>query len=738
MKVIDEQVARLIKDSQCNTDKRYRLPEFDLKKLIDHIQKLSDQAPGGIVQLVIDLFCGAGGVSHGIELATSQDKKCSAIIAGINHDAIAIYSQSTNHPLAYYTTEDIRIANLVPIKELVKIVRARFPQCPIFIWASLECTNHSNAKGGQSRDEDSRTLAWDLNRYITDLDPDGIWIENVKEFGEWGPLVEKEEWKKRGKKVKPSEAPVKENAQKEYYWKKINAGEIGVCPLQFKYDGKGNSKRLIAYGPIMVPHKQFKGIFFEAWMKEVCILNDGYHYQKRMLNAADFGAPTNRHRFFVIIMRKGWPIAWPEITHTKEGGEGLYKKKKHIPVKTCLHFDVEGRSIFELGHVKSPRTWHRIYKGLVRFIAGGTESFEAQKKIGIDRFFLTKYMGNDEKTGDNPGLSVNVPGPVINTHGRLGLVEACELSKFHISKYYSSHNNTDDNAGQSVDKPSGTVTTRGAGALVESCFLDVVYKTGTPSSVHKPCPVVRTKDGLYLVEAEDAKYFLLNYQGESHSSSIDSPGPALMTKEKLGLMGVKYFIYKCYSGGGTSGSIDAPCDVITPIPKPQLIQVDGWLGQDQYGNIGTPLENPSPPIMASRHNHYLINPSWYGSCSDTDKPCITVVARQDKAPIYLVAADQAENVRIAVPVYDDDSDIVIKIKEFMAIYNIYDIKKRMLLIPELLKIQSFPENYFLAGTQTDKKKFIGNAVPPLVAKAIAEAMYGRLVDFIMKELKIAA
>ena len=45
---------------------------------------------------------------------------------------------------------------------------------------------------------------------------------------------------------------------------------------------------------------------------------------------------------------------------------------------------------------------------------------------------------------------------------------------------------------------------------------------------------------------------------------------------------------------------------------------------------------------------------------------------------------------------------------------------RMLKINELLKIQGFPEDYILIGTKTEQKKYIGNAVVPLVAKEIAD------------------
>lgn len=50
----------------------------------------------------------------------------------------------------------------------------------------------------------------------------------------------------------------------------------------------------------------------------------------------------------------------------------------------------------------------------------------------------------------------------------------------------------------------------------------------------------------------------------------------------------------------------------------------------------------------------------------------------------------------------------------------------MLKIIELKRIQGFPEDYVLKGTQTDQKKFIGNAVVPDVAKALALANYAAI------------
>lgn len=70
---------------------------------------------------------------------------------------------------------------------------------------------------------------------------------------------------------------------------------------------------------------------------------------------------------------------------------------------------------------------------------------------------------------------------------------------------------------------------------------------------------------------------------------------------------------------------------------------------------------------------------------------------------------------------------MVEIKRFMALYNIVDIKMRMLRIPELKRIMGFPVDYVLVGTQADKKKFIGNAVEVNMARVLCEALYNCLV-----------
>ena len=116
--------------------------------------------------LYIDLFCGAGGTSTGVENARYADERCAKVIACVNHDANAIASHAANHPDALHFTEDIRTLELSPLVAHVERMKKIYPDALIVLWASLECTNFSKAKGGQPRDADSRTLAEHLFRYI--------------------------------------------------------------------------------------------------------------------------------------------------------------------------------------------------------------------------------------------------------------------------------------------------------------------------------------------------------------------------------------------------------------------------------------------------------------------------------------------------------------------------------------------------------------------------------------------
>lgn len=536
--------------------------------------------------LYIDLFCGADGTSTGVNAARLDGEKCADVIACVNHDANAIASHASNHPEALHFTEDIRTLELSPLVAHTAIKRSENPDAFVVLWASLECTNFSKAKGGMPRDADSRTLAEHLFRYIEAINPDYIQIENVEEFMSWGDMDE---------------------------------------------NGK--------------PLSMDRGRLYRRWVNNV--KKYGYRFEYRILNSADYGAYTSRKRFFGIFAKKGLPIVFPEPTHSKEPQKTLFNDlKRWKPVKDVLDLEDEGLSIFARKKALSEKTLERIYAGLVKFVAGGKDAF------------LVKWNSMNRK-GIYHAPSIDEPCPTVATQNRLGVATVQFLSK-----QYSGH---PDSKNTSIEEPAGTIT----------CI--------------------------------DHHAFVSAYYGNGHNHPIDEPAPTLTTKDRLSLI-TSQFLDMQY-GNGTPASIEVPANTVTTNPKFNLVTVK--------------------PCKS----YYLMNPQFASAGGSIERPCFTLIARMDKMPPYLVATETGD---VAINVYDTDTPMTVKIKEFMALYGIVDIKMRMLNIHELKRIMGFPDSYVLVGTQADQKKFIGNAVEVNMARVLCEALCRSLKDLNINPKNIAA
>ena len=441
--------------------------------------------------LYIDLFCGAGGTSSGVEYATVDGRKCAEVIACVNHDANAIKSHAANHPKTMHFTEDIRTLDLTPLVRHLQKMKRKHPTAKVVLWASLECTNFSKAKGGQPRDADSRTLAEHLFRYIEAIDPDYIQIENVEEFMCWGDL-----------------------------------------------DENGH------------PISRFEGRSYMRWVKHVT--DYGYDYDWRLLNAADFGAYTSRKRFFGQFAKKGLPIAFPVQTHAKSDVSvasqlygnlfpGQYQPWK--PVREVLDLEDEGESIFAKKKPLCEKTLERIYAGLIKFVAGGKELHEA---------WILKYNSTNQDGHHNPP-SIDEPCPTVAVQNRLGLVKAQFLSKQFSGDPMSKNQGIDRPAGtvtckdhhafvtayygngfnQSVDEPAPTVTTKDRIALVTSQYLMNPYSFKSDGgSIDKPCfTLIARMDKMppYLVSTE---------QGVGIAIYEDDTPMTIKVKEFMAMYGI--------------------------------------------------------------------------------------------------------------------------------------------------------------------------------------------------------
>ncbi|RWX03384.1 DNA cytosine methyltransferase [Flavobacterium cerinum] len=243
-----------------------------------------------------DFFAGGGGVSDAL-----YDMPGVSLQWILNHDKIAIKTNSFHHPGIKTYWSDIYVQDeheLDPVD---------------LVWASIECTQHSKAKGGRDKELGSYTMGWELERYIKYLMPLVIGIENVPEFKKWSPVCE---------------------------------------------NGK--------------PRPDQVGAEFERWKNAICSL--GYNYVDDIRNAADDGLPTRRVRYFAFFYRDGINVSFPEFTHSKTGKDG---KKKWQACAEHIDLSNEGVSIFgrqfneslpaHLRKSLSPNTQRRIAGGIKKY-----------------------------------------------------------------------------------------------------------------------------------------------------------------------------------------------------------------------------------------------------------------------------------------------------------------------------------------------------------------------------------
>lgn len=132
-----------------------------------------------------DLFCGAGGSSSGAIQVPGV-----VVRMGANHWQLAVDTHNTNHPDTDHACADIS-----------QVDPRYFPTTDL-LWASPECTNHSQAKGRKRASaqldmfaplpdeaaERSRATMWDVVRFTEYHHYKAVLVENVVDAYHWAPF----------------------------------------------------------------------------------------------------------------------------------------------------------------------------------------------------------------------------------------------------------------------------------------------------------------------------------------------------------------------------------------------------------------------------------------------------------------------------------------------------------------------------------------------------------------------
>ncbi len=439
--------------------------------------------------LLIDLFCGAGGTTTGAEFSGVCQ-----VIAAINHDPLAIASHAANHGNVLHLTEDILVADIAPVLEAIAKWKARYPKARLILWASLECTNFSNAKGGLPRNADSRSLAHGMFRYLDAINPDYFLIENVKEFMSWGDL-----------------------------------------------DASGK------------PVSKLEGREYVRWIKKV----QGYGYQHdwRMLNAANFGGVTIRERYFGAFWKPETSFAWPQRTHAKKASKGAMFTDEMKPwraVAEVLDFSDLGTSIFDRPRPLVEKTLRRILAGLKKFhtqpqimicnspgyCAPVTQPIATLTTVN-SKAIVTPFLSIFQ--GTSVGSSVDQPASALTTRDKLALLTPM------IQSYYGG-----SNCVSSTDQPAPTVTTKDRMALV-SPWIDRSFRSGRFQPVTDPAGAVLTIPKMNLCTA-----FLMPSSFDNSARSIDDPAPTILASRRHINMASAFIVNPSYRSSGSSVNAPAP------------------------------------------------------------------------------------------------------------------------------------------------------------------------------------
>jgi len=366
--------------------------------------------------LIVDNFAGGGGVSLGIELAF---KRCVDI--AVNHDPDAIEMHRINHPHTRHATASVWDIQIEAICEGRPIGLA---------WFSPDCTHHSQARGFKPVDKHIRGLAWVACKYAQIKKPWTIVLENVGEFRNWSPTIP---YVKDGK-------------------------------IQLTHDGK------IKY----IPDPTKQGFTFKRFVAR--LRNLGYRVEWKILNSADYGAPTARRRFFLIAKADNQPIYWPEPTHGNpelpQVQEGLLK-----PYRTaaeCIDWSLPVKSIFERKISLVPKTLRRLGIGANKFVFQNPNPFITTVEgvpVTTDHIVEANTLIAPFLIGAGGPTHAAKPVSILKPIGTIMPENHRALAVIWLTKFYGTA------IGSKIDKPMPTITAgAGGGHMAEVRALLTKYK----------------------------------------------------------------------------------------------------------------------------------------------------------------------------------------------------------------------------------------------------------------------
>lgn len=676
-------------------------------------------------EIIVDNFAGGGGASTGIEMAIGR-----SVDIAINHDPNAVAMHTTNHPDTLHYCESV-------YEVRPKIATAGRPVA--LAWFSPDCRHFSKAKGAKPVEKAIRGLAWVVLRWGLDVKPRVMKLENVEEFKTWGPLLAGE--------MRPDPA---------------RAGETFEAFIGMLTTG------ISADHPALAECCEFLNISLDSEEAVRLVKGLGYAVEYRELRACDYGAPTIRKRFFMVMRCDGKPIVWPEPTHGEPKSPAV-QAGKLVPWRTaaeCIDWTIAAPSIFGRKKPLAENTLKRISRGIQRFVLDNPTPFivkcnHTSNRSGYDCFrgqslneplqTITKKHGyaiavphlTKFRTGAT-GQEVTEPVPTItagtskrpggNGHA-LGMVKAA------LTPFLAGNGGSEYQAKpRPLEKPAHTILKQSR-ACVVAPVIARQFGSSTGHRADEPSATITAGGGgksqLVVPTLIQMGYGERPGQ-EPRVLQLDNPlGTVTAGGNKFAT--VSAFLAKHYGGNyaGPGVGLDEPAHSVTTVDHHAVVAAH--LMVNNTGHPGGVVDQPTHTITTGNHHAAVTSHlvKLRGTCRDgqrTDQPMPTITAGGTHVGEVktMLAVDgyeehRAQQVLAFLREYcGPDSTGLVTLDG--VVYRIVDIGMRMLQPHELYRAQGFPEWYIIdqdfRGVKYAKDKQVarcGNAVPPPFAEALVRA-----------------
>lgn len=480
--------------------------------------------------LIVDSFAGGGGASLGIERALGRP-----VDIAINHDPDAMAMHEANHPATLHLSKNIWKVDPIEAVRGNRVALA---------WFSPDCKHFSKAKGGRPVKRNIRDLAWVVVLWAKRARPAVICLENVEEFRDWGPLVEKE------------------------------PGRYVPCPER-------------------------RGETFRRWIGELKRL--GYKVEARELRACDYGAPTIRKRLFLVARCDGLPIVWPEPTHGPPDDPDVIAGRK-MPWRTAaeiIDWSLPCPSIFDTAEeikakfgIRAVRpladaTMRRIARGVVRYVLEDKQPFIVVCNHGGD-WFRGQGIGEPMQTltAARDAFGVVVPS-FVGCGGRAGQsaprgggeplgtqtakADACLVASTLIQTGYGERDGQAPRV-PGLGKPTGTQVAGGSKHALVAAFL-AQHNTGmTGHRADKPLSTMVQKGCTQgLVAVNLMHQFTSNTNGGK--GDLRQPLKTVLAEGQHAAL-IASFLTKYYGTGGQWARADDPCHTLSTRDRMGLVTVE--------------------------------------------------------------------------------------------------------------------------------------------------------------------